>query len=159
MTNLAEKRAPFNDTGLIKLAREIAMDVRPLDEILETFEITPENWQKLTESTRFQYLLRSEIEAWNSATNTAERVKIKSLAFVEEALPEFYARAHDPKEPLNSKVEVLKTISKFAGIGGSNFDASMQGERFSVTINLGADQQLKIEKTLPTQVIEHGEDE
>lgn len=155
MTNLPEKRAPFNDTGLIRLAREIAMDMRPLEEILEIHEITPTNWERLRENTQFQALLRSEIEAWNSATNTSERVKIKALAFVEEALPEFYARAHDPKEPLNAKVEVLKTVAKFAGVGGSQFDASMAGEKFSVTINLGADQQLKIEKTLPTQVIEH----
>lgn len=159
MTNLPEKRAPFNDTGLVRLAREIAMDMRPLDEVLETFEITSENWQKLSENTHFQAILRSEIEAWNSAVNTPERVKIKALAFVEEALPEFYARAHDPKEPLNAKVEVLKTVAKFAGVGGSQFDAAMAGEKFSVTINLGADQQLKIEKTLPTQVIEHEDTE
>lgn len=155
MTNEIEKRDPFHDIGLVKLAREIAMDIRPVDEILEIHEISPKNWEKLRENAHFQALLRSEIEAWQSAGNTTERVKLKSLAFVEEALPEFYARAHDPKEPLNAKVEVLKTISKFAGIGGNNFDASMGGEKFSVTINLGADQQLKIEKSLPAQVIDH----
>lgn len=158
MTELIEKRAPFNDTGLIKLAREIAMDMRPLDEILEIHEITPKNWEKLRENTHFQDLLRSEIEAWQTAANTPERVKLKSLAFVEEALPEFYARAHDPKEPLNAKVEVLKTIAKFAGVGGNQFDANVGGEKFSVTINLGADQSLRIEKTLPAQVIDHDED-
>jgi len=159
MTEITKKRAPFNDIGLVKLAREIAMDIRPLDEILEIHEITSGNWEKLHENTYFQELLRSEIEAWQAATNTAERVKLKSLAFVEEALAEFYARAHDPKEPLNAKVEVLKTIAKFAGVGGNQFDANVGGEKFSVTINLGADQSLRIEKTLPAQVIEHEDGE
>jgi hypothetical protein len=159
MTELIEKRAPFNNTGLVKLAREIAMDMRPLDEILEIHEITTKNWEKLKENTQFQALLQSEIEAWQAAANTPERVKLKSLAFVEEALPEFYARAHDPKEPLNAKVEVLKTIAKFAGVGGNQFDDSVGGKKFSVTINLGADQSLRIEKTLPTQVIEHEDGE
>lgn len=155
MADLIEKRAGFHELGLIKLAREIAMDMRTIDEILEIHEISPSAWQKIQENSQFQALLRSEVEAWQAAGNTAERVKLKSLAFVEEALPEFYARAHDPKEPLNAKVEVLKTISKFAGIGGSQFDASVGGERFSVTINLGADHSLKIEKSLPAQVIDH----
>jgi hypothetical protein len=113
-------------------------------------------WDEINKSSAFQSLLRSEVEAWNSATNTAERVKIKSLAFVEEALPEFFARAHDPKEPLNSKVEVLKTVSKFAGVGGS-LDGAIAGEKLMVTINLGADQTLKIEKDVTSKVIEHQE--
>lgn len=155
MTELIEKRAGFHDIMLLKLAREIAMDIRPLEDILETHQITPEKWENIKENPHFQAVLRGAIEDWQAAGNTAERVKLKSLAFVEEALPEFYARAHDPKEPLNAKIEVLKTVSKFAGVGVSQFDASAPGERFSVTINLGADHSLKIEKSLPQQVIEH----
>jgi hypothetical protein len=155
MTELIEKRAGFHDLTMLKLAREIAMDIRPVEDILETHQITPEKWANIKENPHFQAILRGAIEDWQAAGNTAERVKIKSLAFVEEALPEFYARAHDPKEPLNAKIEVLKTVSKFAGVGGNQFDASAPGERFSVTINLGADHSLKIEKTLPQQVIEH----
>lgn len=155
MAELIEKRDAFQDMILIKLAREIAMDILPLENILENHKILPENWSKIAENPRFQGILQDQIVAWQSATNTAERVKLKSLAFVEEALPEFYARAHDQKEPLSAKVELLKTISKFGGIGGNAFDAAMGGEKFSVTINLGADQSLKIEKTLPTKVIEH----
>ena len=154
MTELIEKRAGFHDLLIIKLAREIAMDIRPLDEILETHAIAPQDWDEIRENVHFQDVLRGAIEEWQAAGNTPDRVKLKSLAFVEEALPEFYARAHDPKEPLSSKIEVLKTISKFAGIGGSNFDASVGGEKFSVTINLGADHSLKIEKSLPHKVIE-----
>lgn len=142
---------------VLKLAREIAMDIRPLEDILKTHGIDQPRWEKLSNSARFQALLRSEIEAWESATNTAERVKIKSLAFVEESLPEFFARAHDRREPLNSKVEVLKTVAKFAGVGGSGVDGSVAGEKLMVTINLGADHSLKIEKDVTSKVIEHQE--
>jgi len=154
MTDLVEKRVGFNEVTLLKLAREIAMDIRPLDDILETHSVSTSEWEEIRENTYFQGVLSQQIEAWQGAGNTAERVKLKSLAFVEEALPEFYARAHDPKEPLNAKIEVLKTISKFAGIGGSNFDAAMGGEKLSVTINLGADHQLKIEKDITSKVID-----
>ena len=158
MTSITENSPGINEVVLLKLAREIAMDIRPLEEILELHKIEPTKWETIKENRYFQGVLLHEVEAWQSAMNTPERVKLKSLAFVEEALPEFYARAHDPKEPLNAKVEVLKTIAKFGGIGGSNFDASLGGERLSVTINLGADHSLTIEKEITSKVIDH-EDE
>ena len=155
MTELVEKRAGFGELILLKLAREIAMDIRPVEEILEIHKINGENWENIQKNPYFQGVLSSEIEAWQSANNTSERLKIKSLAFVEEALPEFFARAHDPKEPLPAKTDILKTIAKFAGVGGSDFNASVGGEKLSVTINLGADHQLRIEKEVTSKVIDH----
>jgi len=155
MADLSEKRAGFIEVTMLKLAREIAMDIRPTEEILESHGLSTSEWEKTRENPYFQGILKSEIEAWQSAGNTSERVKLKSLAFVEEALPEFYARAHDPKELLSAKTDILKTISKFAGIGGSNFDAGVMGERLSVTINLGSDQTLRIEKDITSKVIDH----
>lgn len=140
---------------MLKLAREIAMDIRPLEDILATYKLDQAQWEELQANSYFQGVLNAEAEAWQSAMNTSERVKLKTLAMVEESLPEFYARMHDQKEPLNAKVELLKTVAKFGGIGGSNFDGSVNGERLSVTINLGADHSLKIEKELPAKVIEH----
>lgn len=142
----------------LKLAREIAMDIRPLDDILSAHGIDQGRWETISAAPNFQNLLRSEVEAWNSATNAAERVRLKSLAFVEEALPEFYARAHDEREPLNSRVEILKTVAKFAGVGGTSMEGASLGEKLMVTINLGTDHSLRIEKNV-TQVIEHEEAE
>lgn len=141
----------------VKLAREIAMDIRPLEDVLKTHGIDQNRWETISKSPRFQSLLRSEIETWESATNTAERVKIKSLAFVEEALPEFFERAHDRREPLPAKVEVLKTVAKFAGVGGANAEGAATGEKLMVTINLGADHSLTIEKDVTSKVIDHQE--
>ena len=137
----------INDLLLLKLSRELAMEMRPLEDILETHAVTTAEWDRIKDLPRFQDYLQTMMEEWNSATNTSERVRLKSLAFVEEALPEFYARAHDPKENLNAKVEVLKTVARFAGVGGS-VESGNIGDRLSVTINLGADQKLKIEKNI-----------
>jgi hypothetical protein len=153
MTAIVEHRPSFNDVTLVKLAREIAMDIHPIDTILNTHGLDSNQWETISKSPSFQALLASEVEAWQSATNTSERVRLKSLSFVEEALPEFYARVHDNREPLSAKTEVLKAVSRFAGIGTA-LDAGMVGEKVSITINLGEDQQLKIEKTLPGKVIE-----
>lgn len=146
-----------NDVTMLKLAREIAMDIQSLEDILKHHEVTDGQWDEIQQNPRFRGYLRGAVEEWQSATNTPERVKLKSLAFVEEALPEFFARAHDPKEPLAAKTEVLKTIAKFAGVGGS-VEGALAGEKMVVTINLGADQQLRIEKDITPQVTD-GDDE
>lgn len=153
MPAITSKEPSFNDVTLLKLAREIAMDMRTTEEILEAHGVTSDQWALIGEMPLFQNYLRQCVEEWHSAVNTQERVKLKSMAFVEEALPEFYARAHDPNESLNAKVEVLKAVARFAGVGGS-VDGSVNGERLSVTINLGADHQLKIEKDITPQFIE-----
>lgn len=147
MSEILQKLPSFDDVTMLKLVREIAMDFRSIDEILEAHRIPREDFELLRENEVFLSRLRSAIEEWNSATNTPERVRLKSLFFVEEALPEFYARAHDPKEGLAAKVEILKTIAKFGGVGGT-VEGAVTGERMTVTINLGADHNLRIEKDI-----------
>lgn len=148
-----ELSASNNDVMMLKIAREIAMDIQSVEDILKNHEINEDQWEEIQQNPRFKGYLRGAVEEWQSATNTAERVKLKSMAFVEEALPEFFARAHDPKEPLAAKTEVLKTIAKFAGVGG-NVDGAVSGEKLTVTINLGSDNQLRIERDVTPQVID-----
>lgn len=154
MTALVEHTPSYNEVKLLRLAREVAMDILPLDRILDQHQIDQNEWESITKTPRFQSLLASEKQAWESAVNSDERVRLKSLSMIEEALPEFYARMHDAREPLAAKTEVLKTIARFAGVGSNNFDAAVSGEKLSVTINLGADHQLKIEKDVTAKVIE-----
>lgn len=138
---------------MLALAREIACDIHPLEKILDHHDISADEFAKIKENPAFDVLLQGAISEWNSAHNTADRVKIKSAAFIEEALPELYARAHDPKEPLSAKVELVKAVSRFAGIGGS-VDAGTSTERMVVNINLGADHKLTIEKDVSMKVVE-----
>lgn len=156
MSDITQKSPSFNDLTLLKLAREIAMDISPIEKILETHTINAESWDEIQASSTFRGYLRNALEEWQSATNTAERVRLKSLAFVEEALPEFFARAHDAGEALQHKIKTLEVVARFAGIGGQ-VDSAVSAEKFSVTINLGADHQVKIEKDVTPQVTIEGE--
>lgn len=140
---------------LLKLAREIAMDILPIGQILTSHQIEPNQWETIRESAAFQSLLASELEAWQSATNTPERVKVKAAALVEEFLPELNSRIHDPRENLNAKIEAAKLARDLAGFGKNGVDAIGVGEKFSVTINLGADKTLTIEKDITPTTIEH----
>jgi hypothetical protein len=133
-----------NDALFVMLAREIAMDIHPLETILKNHEITQGRWQEIRNNARFIHLLQSQVEEWNGALNTAERVRIKALSCIEEALPEFFARMHAPDENLPAKVRALEVFGQLAGIGKSAQVSGNGGEKFSVTINLGQDQVLKV---------------
>ena len=143
---------------LIKLAREIAMDIQPIDIILRDNGVDGERWEIIQANARFQMLLETETSAWGSALNTQERLRLKSASALEEWLPELFMRMNDRNENLNAKVEAGKLISRWAGVGGTGTQTMEGGEKFSVTINLGADNQIRIEKEVPYKVIDHEED-
>jgi hypothetical protein len=144
-----------SDLSLVKLAREIAMDIQPVETILKQYSITPEAWEQLQRNSRFQRLLASQVEEWNGALNTHERVRAKSAAMLEEWLPELNNRMHDQDEALPAKIEAGKMLTRMAGIGVATGESGAGGERFTVTINLGEDHKLSFEKQLPAKVIEH----
>lgn len=141
---------------LVALAREIAMDMKQLPEILKELSITPEQFLVIKSSTHFKSVLEQEIATWNSALNTQERVKLKSQAMIEMSLEEFYSRMHDSKEPLSAKVELLKTLAKIGGVDTTKQEQTA-GERFLVNINLGADHKLTIDKPKVTSQVIEGE--
>jgi len=131
--------SPSNsDIDVVRLAREIAMDIVPLADILKQYSISDETWSELQRNSRFKMLLALEVEAWSTALNTHERVKMKSASMLEEFLPELYARMHDREEAFPAVIEAAKTLAKMASIGNERGDAlAAIGERFSININLG----------------------
>lgn len=127
---------PLKDNAIVQLAREIAIDHLDSAQIQEIYKITPEEWVILQNNPRFQKLLESEIIAWQSASNTSERTKLKAGAMIEDWLVEAHARLHDQHETLNSKVELAKLITNISGMTKPEATA-VGGSGFSVTINLG----------------------
>lgn len=146
----------ISDQKLLVIAREVAMDIFDIEQILQFTNTLPEEYDRIRDLPRFQAYLKSEMENWNSALNTHERVKIKAASQMEFALPELNARLHDASEPLVAKVKVAELISKLAGMGVTNANlVGETGSRFTVTINLGAREKLQYsEKIVGDQVIE-----
>jgi hypothetical protein len=134
---LALKASSNGDVELVKLAREIAMDIQPLEIILKNYSITDQTWSELQRNRHFQQLVASETEAWTAALNTHERVKLKAASMMEEWLPELNGRLHDVTEALAAKIEGAKMLAKIANMGIPDALTGLGGERFVVTINLG----------------------
>lgn len=149
---------PQYDPVFVKLAREIAINHYDTETILKHYRITTDEWERIIAHPRFLELLEAEQQAWNGALNTHERTKLKAAALVEEWLPEANQRLHDSGENLNAKVELGKLLARIAGMGLQNAAVEgAQGEKFSITINLGADAKLKFEKQQVTSKVIDGE--
>ncbi len=147
------------ERGIVKLAREIAMDLRPLDTILEMHQVSRDDFEKLKVNPYFVRVLTSEKEVWEAASNTRQRVELKSAAIVEEFLPELYRRMVNPKEDLLKVVKGLEHVSKLANMGQSKEGAVDLTDKVVITINMGADARLSVTKEVPSKVIDHDANE
>jgi hypothetical protein len=144
------------DLLMVRLARAIAQDILELEKILENNQVDHEVWEVIEKHPRFQKYLQEAILEWNAAENAPERVKIKAAAAVEEWLPEAFAQMHNQEAPLLHRNDLAKLMTKLGGMDRSGVGVEgAAGERFHVTINLGADAKLTYDKTLPAKVIEH----
>lgn len=138
------------------IAREIALDINPIEIILKTHGITDKQFQTIQKRKDFQVLVAEQLQLWQSSLSVAERVKLKSQHLVEQSLEQMFKLLHDPKFSDTAKVELLKALQRGGGIGVVTNDKPT-GEKISIIIDLGADKQLKFEKQLPAPVTIDGE--
>lgn len=145
----------YDEAKLVKLARQIAMGIKTIPEILFDNSLTLREFDEIKQLPLFGRLLSSEIKSWEGADNTNGRLRLKSAAMLEEFLPELYARLNDREEPLMAKIKALELTSKIAGFGDREAPtAGSPGDRVQVIIQLGADTSSYV-KVLPHKVIEH----
>lgn len=107
------------DTIMLKVARDVAMDIYELDKILLGVGVTMQEFMKWNTNPRFLQYLATEREAWSSAANTAERTKLKAGIVLEDFMEQAHTELHTKTTPLAQRVELAKVLTKIAGIGAS----------------------------------------
>lgn len=148
------------DDLMLAVAREIAMGMNDLPTILVNYNVSKEEWDKIHTNPRFSSLVDNEREAWLSATNAAERLKIKSATVLEDWLLDASAQLYDQKHALNHRTDLAKLMAQMAGVGGNarGQNEAAVGSRVSITINMGSDKPL-IRDVSPVVTAEVIEDE
>lgn len=131
---------------LVALAREIAYDLEPVDVILARKGITKTQYEKIENNPFFKSALASAIEVWNAGNNAENRLRIQAAYMAERAMPQIYARMMNANEPLPAVNDSFKTLLKTAGIGERAAGAGT-GEKFLISINLGAGKEIRQEVT------------
>jgi hypothetical protein len=146
-----------NQALIRSVAREIAMDILPLESVLSTHKLNIAQWDDIKETGFFKNCLSEELAIWASSPNAAERIRIKFTVMLEESAPEMFQRLHDRKESLAAKVELIKTLMKGAGVGVTTADTQGPMDRISIQINMGAGNEVTVQKDITPRVIDHEE--
>ena len=130
----------FDEITLAKLAREMVMNVKNVHALFEEYGLNEEIYYELMAKNEYFKRLKEQYTLdWNSALSTAERLKVGSLAYLEQLIPSLTRRALEEegtKEPLAAATGVANLLTKTAGIGDPKTSISPT-ERFVITINLG----------------------
>ena len=133
----------LNDiAALAALAREIAMDINDLDAILERFRLTAEQYAKIKASRTFQRVLDGAVQAWTSAANAPERIRIEAASTFEQLMPKIADRLESPREALDDVVRGARMLADVAGLIAN--PAGPGAERVTINIDLGADNKLTL---------------
>lgn len=131
---------------LTKLAREVAMALRPLSDILADTGITEDYYNDhVVTIPWYKQVLDTFTIEWNRPMKTEERLRLESLATLETGMPHLGARMLDGKETFPAAIEAAKLFAKIGKVDGSDKSPN-SGERFSLIINLGGDEKLVIER-------------
>lgn len=134
--------------NLARLARDLAQDILEPDQIRKVHDLSQEQFERVLQEPAFQKMLREMIVDWNSASGTAERVKVKAATAVEVALDSFFQDVCDRSIPLAQRTDALKALMKLGELGEKEALLGTLGGGVSISINLGVPGQGEPPKTV-----------
>lgn len=94
------------------LAREIAMDIYPVEDILALHKLTDEQWMAIQDHPMFQSTLADLVLQYNTASSIKERVRVKAAIGLEISMDTYIADIADTGIPLNQRVEAGKFLAR-----------------------------------------------
>lgn len=143
----------YDERRLTHLAREIAMDILEVEDILRLNNVRPEEWEAIQDTPAFQVLLTREMERWNSGLSTAERIRIKAMFLVEDSLLAASQVINNAAEGAQGRARMLEAVAKIANVG-EKAQGGAEGGKVIIQIGMGADQHLNHEVTPKVTIID-----
>lgn len=130
---------------LMSIARDIAMDIQILPKILAKHGITNVQYDYLSQHNEFfKQAVTVLCREWQSIGSTKERIRVQAAAALEEQLPIIASRVGSKTEKLEAVVEGAKLLAKIADVDSPSGGGVGSGERFSINIDLGGSDGIKV---------------
>jgi hypothetical protein len=132
------------EDDLVKLAREVVMNIHDLPVILGRWGLTQSQFDIHIKPNPFFQRVSDQFRIeWESAGSTKARMQIKAQVALEESMSTLAARMKDTDEDLGKATETAKLFARIAGVEADK--TAGPGEKVTIEINLGADT-IKFEK-------------
>lgn len=134
------------EDDLIKLAREVVMNIHDLPVILSRWQLTQSQFDIHIAPNEFFKRVSDQFRVeWESAGSTKNRMQIKAQIALENSMSTLAARMNDKDEDLGKATDTAKLFARIAGVDSEKSQGGL-GEKVTIEINLGADSQIKFEK-------------
>ena len=117
------------------LAREIAQDIFPLEQVIRLHNLSDEEWLRISVHPKFTSILNDMQREWNAAENTPQRIRVKAQAGLETQLEVLIADCGDPSIPLSQRTDAYRMLARLGDLDGQG--KINVGEKFSITLNIG----------------------
>lgn len=133
------------------LATELAIQIRPVPEILERYSLDAAELAALMKNPAFQALFAEAKARWTSDLSAPDRVRLKAAIISEDVLPVVHKMILQHETPAGARVDAFKTINRLAQLDTPEKGGGGDG-RFVININLGDghEERLVIDNDAPT---------
>jgi hypothetical protein len=137
-----------------RLAVEIAVQIRPIPDILVQYNLSRSDLVKKLKDPMFRDMVKQAKSLWHSDLSVKERIRLKSQILVEDSILEIFSILHNRDNAIPARLDAFKQLARVAEVDQPERGKGDTGNRFTVSINLG--------DTIRPVVIEgtsHGENE
>ena len=137
----------LTELDLSRLAREIARNLRPLDMILQTLNISIPQFEKIRDNPIFLTRMGEEAAVWGASTagSLRNRISTKAQIAVEELLHEAIDIVQDKKLGGAARIQALQFIAKMGQLGEGDPTQGDAAGRVAINIFLN-NQKITFEK-------------
>jgi hypothetical protein len=139
-----------------RLAIEIAVQLRPINEILVAYSTTRSELAHKLKDPMFRAMVKQAKHIWSSDLSIKERIRLKSQILVEDSLLSLFSIIHAPDNAIPAKLDAFKQLARVAEVDTPERARGESGTRFTVQINLGESTPPVIIDAAANEVLEHG---
>lgn len=120
-----------------RLAVEIAVQIRSVPEVLNTYNISRQDLVLKLRDPMFRDMVKQAKSIWSSDLSIKERIRLKSQVLVEDSLLAIFSIVHNHDNAIPAKLDAFKQLARVAEVDTPDRGKGDTGSRFTVSINLG----------------------
>lgn len=152
---LIVQKNELSQIDIMRLAREISRELKPLEAVLAEMHITSDQFERLKDNPIFHFHLTEEAGLWAATTkeNLRNRIAVKAAFAVDELMKEAIDLVQDKKLGGEARIKALQFLAKLGQLDSGNMTKDDGSGRVTINILLG-NRKLQFDKDNQPRVIE-----
>lgn len=153
---LIVQKSELTEIDVMRLAREISRELKPLEVVLQEMHISSEQFDRLKDNPLFHFHLTEEAGLWAATTkeNLRNRIATKAAFAVDQLMYEAIDLVQDKKLGGEARIKALQFLAKLGQLGEGTMTKDDGSGRVTINILLG-NRKLTFDKDNQPKVIEH----